>query len=193
MALFNRWRSWQGMSSDLMRGLYNLTFRDNMPGQPQVKDYLPTVGSPASWQIYAINVTSARWWKIGPIVTIEVIVDFKTPSAGSPFNNFVCSLPIPAGLINLNAEQDPLIGIRCEIKVPAISGTHWIPAIPAYSTGVSNFVAVNLRDATMTIASFTNGEQYYCRIFGSYVVGAGYENVYDEVVVSELPLRFASI
>lgn len=46
MAKFGRWGNFTDLARDLKRGIYNLTFKDNMPGEPQTKLWSPSALSP---------------------------------------------------------------------------------------------------------------------------------------------------
>lgn len=59
MAKFAKWRGFVDQSRDLARGLYALTFKENMPGEPEAKEWVSTTVSPPSCSFTLVSLPSS--------------------------------------------------------------------------------------------------------------------------------------
>lgn len=97
MAKFAKWNNWFEMARDLKRGLYQLTFKDNMPNEPVVYEWRPDIRS-APGTSFTINSS------LGNVPTYSIIGNrcfFKISSlhvkiSGNAQSVFWLRLPVPA-------------------------------------------------------------------------------------------------
>lgn len=97
MAKFSHWRNPTEMARDLKRGLYQLTFKDNMPNEPEVKNWYPDIKSTTgtAFTIDAANSNTPTYSVIGNRCFFK-INGLRLSISGNAQSVFWLRLPVPA-------------------------------------------------------------------------------------------------
>lgn len=98
MAKFSHWRNPTEIARDLKRGLYQLTFKDNMPEEPKTYTYAPEIRSPSGTTFNehsaGVGLDQYEYTLIGSRCFLKL--RFFLDIAGADCNTFWIKLPAPA-------------------------------------------------------------------------------------------------